>query len=1763
MKKFKRLLTLFLAFMMLSVFALDAYAWSYMSHVNSANILLMETLSKPAYSGGRNPQKNLEIANLTDGTTWEYTMPAEFNRAIREYPAAFRTGALGPDFYPDMVIGQAWIHPYDTDATVGSGEWLSLLVDAVNSMPQYSGDRLEALSFTLGYMLHYCGDMFGHDFVNMFSGGTFPNLTDVDYLDSKNPELNNVLSHMAIEAQMDKFVNAAFYSKSDMLDIEAPTRFVTDTLLVDGNIASGVADLYYLFETDDSLLGGIPVYLDVMVSFRNNVMKVADKFRPNTELITMGISSYADQWALDLDAAIYGLVDTFDMIARRLVTGENNPAIEEDTLHDWIFEGYPIKEMLKERLDLDKIDKDNGTVNIILEELSLWWDTYALKALGVPDVFVDGLPEWLDYILQVFTWPIDIAVAALKTALSAIFAEIIVAAVGTEVGLLIGQFEAFKSRLEVPEVQLDHADNAYQPAEDNSAELMKYLSDYLDEQKLLAGKTAASLIKNSDGKNVLDQLVDSDFDAFYNTMVMFKLILMGPDNFTKLLEEFGLSSQNQIAYTTQTAELKATTLRLDVKTIDQQYSGTDDNVYAAVFRASEKGSLLEQIASKLLDNSLNNDLECGDLNTFYIDLPIEMPLDEIEIVVAQSGTATANGGWACESITVTPMRAGVELTDPIGVGGNLYMDAGKIWNLQFQKALKFAMNPVVNENTPVTHVELRIKTGNGDYLSGTDYDVYVGAADTKQSNFSEKVILDRYLINDFENGDDTTYMVPLAEYDQKAQKTIHSTLGSLALTLLHDSNYDWYVKNVTMTPYNGTMALTEPIDFGGKEFNSSSDFMLITPSLEMSAGKVTYKTYSPLKLTYQSSLDDGLLENMQSLDAGVQWKYLPILWNTKQGRRLFFKIFKGFEPEIELWHTPRIEEDGTFEMKLLFTGVWNGIDEERRNAQAEYAKNTFGDTTYEKMPAVDGQVAVFFRNSSTGKADNPQVVTISNNTAKITKTGLAAGIYDLVVYYTGEGAANQYYSDTEVIYERSLVVTEPVEGFDSYGQINEVVISGLDAPYHNSELDRTATVSDYVVLNKIQYTMFQKELDSFKRGDTVGIGVRVNPKDPNVRFTKEGRAYWADLDVYSDKTLLISPTEAVYVFNYYVDALESQVINTADLWVDEPVAGERVADAFASSMTEGLKVGTVTWTPDDTEFREGVEYTAKITFSADDDHVLTDNFMENGTATVNGNAAKLVHERLAGRFYRNYIEFTFPAIPEKDPNFKLEAVGNTEIQLSEADKAFTLKVKVSDTEGKNADFQWFRCDEYGKTDPEYPLPLSMGDTLTVNAGIPADKMLETQYYRAYASIGNTVRAVTFAVTLIPEKAVDDPASYEYKIEAVGDTEVQLYESDKAFTLNVKVTDNGEINADFQWYRCDENGTKLTAYPHPLSMGDTLTVTAGIPADEMLETRYYRADACIGNTVKSVVFSVTLCPMGVEGEDPAVPDFKIEAVGDTEVRLYEADKAFTLKAKVTNNGETNADFQWYRCDENGTKLTAYPHPLSMGDTLTVTAGIPAEEMLETRYYRADACIGNTVKSVLFSVTLCPMGVEEEYVFPFTDVKSSDWYYSYVEAAHQMGLINGTSDTTYSPNTELTVAAAVKLAVCMNILYNGGNPNTDISVGKDVWYSTYMKYALDHGIIDSDLSSRQGETITRSEYVYIFSKALPAEAFAEINNIPVGSIPDVPNCNTAEEKAIYKFYRAGIVLGTDDKGTFKPNSNISRAEVATILVRMMDPSFRVKK
>ena len=188
---------------------------------------------------------------------------------------------------------------------------------------------------------------------------------------------------------------------------------------------------------------------------------------------------------------------------------------------------------------------------------------------------------------------------------------------------------------------------------------------------------------------------------------------------------------------------------------------------------------------------------------------------------------------------------------------------------------------------------------------------------------------------------------------------------------------------------------------------------------------------------------------------------------------------------------------------------------------------------------------------------------------------------------------------------------------------------------------------------------------------------------------------------------------------------------------------------------------------------------------------------------------------------------------------------------------------------------------------------------------------------------------------------------------------------------------------------------------------------------------------------------------------------------------------------------------------------------------------------------------------------PQAPETTIENKFVDVKPEDWFYNDVMSAVQLGLINGKTDTEYKPYDNLTYAEAIKLAACMHQLYTDGA--VTLKNGTVNWYDTYVAYCVDNGIIDKDYN--YDDYATRSGYMVIFANALPDEALEKINNVPDGSIPDVP-MTRAYSKAVYKLYRAGILQGSDDAHNCKPLENIRRSEVAAILSRMMDKTKRVK-
>ena len=182
----------------------------------------------------------------------------------------------------------------------------------------------------------------------------------------------------------------------------------------------------------------------------------------------------------------------------------------------------------------------------------------------------------------------------------------------------------------------------------------------------------------------------------------------------------------------------------------------------------------------------------------------------------------------------------------------------------------------------------------------------------------------------------------------------------------------------------------------------------------------------------------------------------------------------------------------------------------------------------------------------------------------------------------------------------------------------------------------------------------------------------------------------------------------------------------------------------------------------------------------------------------------------------------------------------------------------------------------------------------------------------------------------------------------------------------------------------------------------------------------------------------------------------------------------------------------------------------------------------------------------------------FIDPFTDVPVDAWYASWVQGAYDKGLIAGMTPTTFEPDGSMTYAQAITLAARMCLIYNTGE--AALENGTVNWYDPYVDFCLEHGIIDSAYEDRINDNIDRQTYVDIFSRALPEEAFAPRNTIPDGAVPDVPEGSEYYD-SIYLFYRAGILNGSRADGTFDPNADIKRSEVAAVLNRMMDSAVRV--
>jgi hypothetical protein len=176
--------------------------------------------------------------------------------------------------------------------------------------------------------------------------------------------------------------------------------------------------------------------------------------------------------------------------------------------------------------------------------------------------------------------------------------------------------------------------------------------------------------------------------------------------------------------------------------------------------------------------------------------------------------------------------------------------------------------------------------------------------------------------------------------------------------------------------------------------------------------------------------------------------------------------------------------------------------------------------------------------------------------------------------------------------------------------------------------------------------------------------------------------------------------------------------------------------------------------------------------------------------------------------------------------------------------------------------------------------------------------------------------------------------------------------------------------------------------------------------------------------------------------------------------------------------------------------------------------------------------------------------------FSDVNENQWYgynqQKVIANAYEYGLMQG-SGNTFSPGGNMTLAEAVTIAARVHDIYSGGNG--EFTQGSP-WYQVYVDYAISKGIINIGAFTDFNKGASRAEMAFIFASALPESEFTSQNT--VNSLPDV-NSGTSYYSSILLLYKAGVVAG-NDSGAFNPASNVTRAEAAAIISRVILPASR---
>ncbi len=176
-------------------------------------------------------------------------------------------------------------------------------------------------------------------------------------------------------------------------------------------------------------------------------------------------------------------------------------------------------------------------------------------------------------------------------------------------------------------------------------------------------------------------------------------------------------------------------------------------------------------------------------------------------------------------------------------------------------------------------------------------------------------------------------------------------------------------------------------------------------------------------------------------------------------------------------------------------------------------------------------------------------------------------------------------------------------------------------------------------------------------------------------------------------------------------------------------------------------------------------------------------------------------------------------------------------------------------------------------------------------------------------------------------------------------------------------------------------------------------------------------------------------------------------------------------------------------------------------------------------------------------------------PYTDVPSGNWYHEPILYAYENNLMNGMTENTFEPDTSMSRAMFVTVLGRIH-----GADKIESSTFPDViansYYSGYVGWSVEAGIIGGypEGDFRPDNSILRSEAAKIIVCYIDYIKMTALWDADAPSVFGDADAIPEWSKDFVESLRSSGIIAGDDNGNFNPNGTLTRAEAATIFMRL---------